>query len=60
MGNTKVFKTIFDDPTSIRGMFGTTDTRNSVHGSDSEENALKEINFFFPEIENHQIENLLK
>ena len=49
MGPTKVFKTIYDDPQSIRGQFGLTDTRNSTHGSDSDETARKEINFFFPE-----------
>ncbi|XP_053385399.1 nucleoside diphosphate kinase 6-like [Mercenaria mercenaria] len=51
MGATKVFKTIHDDPDSIRGKFGLTDTRNSTHGSDSDENALKEMNFFFPEFD---------
>jgi len=49
MGATKVFKTIHDDPESIRGRFGLTDTRNSTHGSDSDETAKREINFFFPE-----------
>lgn len=29
-------------------MFGLTDTRNTVHGSDCEENAHKEILFYFP------------
>lgn len=38
-----------DSPASIRGRFGLCDTQNSVHGSDSIENALKEINFMFPE-----------
>merc|ERR1711976_1016628 len=49
MGPTKVFKTRYDQPDSIRGKFGLTDTRNSSHGSDSEETARAEINFFFPE-----------
>ena len=49
MGPTKVFKTVYEDPDSIRGRFGLTDTRNSTHGSDSEETARKEIIFFFPE-----------
>lgn len=49
MGATKVFKTTHDDPESIRGKFGLTDTRNSTHGSDSEVTALKEMCFFFPE-----------
>lgn len=51
MGATKVFKTIHEDPDSIRGKFGLTDTRNSTHGSDSDETALKEIKFFFPEFD---------
>ena len=37
MGPTKVFKTRYDQPESIRGQFGLTDTRNSSHGSDSDE-----------------------
>ena len=49
MGPTKVFKTRYDQPDSVRGKFGLTDTRNSSHGSDSEETARAEINFFFPE-----------
>lgn len=48
MGPTKVFKTIYEQPNTIRGRFGASDTRNSVHGSDSEENAKKEIGIFFP------------
>ena len=49
MGPTKVFKTIHEDPGSLRGQFGLTDTRNSTHGSDSDETARREIGFFFPE-----------
>lgn len=49
MGSTKVYKTIIDDPDSIRGQYGLTDTRNCCHGSDSIESAIKEIQFFFPE-----------
>lgn len=33
MGPTKVFKTIFTHPESIRGVHGLTDTRNATHGS---------------------------
>lgn len=51
MGPTKVFRTVHEDPDSIRGRFGLTDTRNSSHGSDSDENARKEIRFFFPEFD---------
>eukprot|EP00095_Tigriopus_kingsejongensis_P001317 maker-scaffold249_size238305-snap-gene-0.14 protein:Tk01317 transcript:maker-scaffold249_size238305-snap-gene-0.14-mRNA-1 annotation:"hypothetical protein LOTGIDRAFT_112601" len=49
MGPTKVFKTRFEQPETIRGRFGLTDTRNCSHGSDSEDNARQEIQFFFPD-----------
>ena len=49
MGPTKVFRTRFSHPESIRGRFGLTDTRNVSHGSDSEQTARAEIKFFFPE-----------
>ncbi len=51
MGPTKVFKTVYSEPDSIRGRFGLTDTRNSTHGSDSETTAQREIKFFFPEFD---------
>ncbi|GAB1603517.1 nucleoside diphosphate kinase 6-like [Argonauta hians] len=51
LGPTRVLRTVFDEPTSIRGRFGLTDTRNCAHGSDSEETAQEEIKFFFPEID---------
>lgn len=50
-GPTKVFKAIHEHPDSIRGMFGLTDTRNSTHGSDSDESAKREMTFFFPEFD---------
>lgn len=34
---------------TIRANFATSTAHNAVHGSDSEENALIEMNFFFPE-----------
>ena len=34
-------------PNTIRKLFGISIDKNSVHGSDSLENAKKEINFFF-------------
>ena len=37
------------NPGTIRKEFGISIDKNSVHGSDSEENAEKEINFFFKE-----------
>ncbi|KAL8581458.1 hypothetical protein ACOMHN_004343 [Nucella lapillus] len=49
MGPTKVLKTIYEAPDSIRGQFGLTDTRNCCHGSDSEATAKREMEFFFPE-----------
>ena len=35
------------EPNTIRKIFGISIDKNSVHGSDSVENAKKEINFFF-------------
>lgn len=49
MGPTKVFKTIFTHPDSIRGKFGLSDTRNACHGSDSPESVKREIDIIFPE-----------
>ncbi|XP_059096025.1 nucleoside diphosphate kinase 6-like [Tigriopus californicus] len=51
MGPTKVFKTRFEQPDTIRGRFGLTDTRNCSHGSDSDETAKREIGFFFPQFD---------
>ena len=36
---------------TIRKLFGTTVVENGVHGSDSDENAVRECNFFFSELE---------
>jgi len=36
---------------TVRGRFGTDIQCNAIHGSDSPENAAKEIAFFFPEAE---------
>ncbi len=36
---------------SIRSLYGTDIERNAIHGSDSPENAMKEIAFFFSEAE---------
>jgi nucleoside-diphosphate kinase len=35
------------EPGTIRNLFGTDIERNAVHGSDSQENAAREIAFFF-------------
>lgn len=37
-----------ESPESLRALFGTDDTRNAVHGSDSLVTARREIRFFFP------------
>jgi nucleoside-diphosphate kinase len=37
------------EPGSVRNLFGTDIERNAIHGSDSNENAAKEIAFFFSE-----------
>jgi nucleoside-diphosphate kinase len=37
------------DPGTVRNLFGTDIERNAIHGSDSAENARKEIAFFFGE-----------
>jgi len=39
------------EPGTIRQLFGTDIERNAIHGSDSAENAAKEIAFFFAEAE---------
>jgi nucleoside-diphosphate kinase len=39
------------DRDTIRKVYGVSIGQNSVHGSDSEENAAREIGFFFSEIE---------
>ncbi|MBM4157811.1 MAG: nucleoside-diphosphate kinase [Ignavibacteria bacterium] len=36
---------------TIRKLYADDKQRNAVHGSDSVENGIKEVNFFFPEIE---------
>ena len=38
-------------PGTVRNLFGTDIERNAIHGSDSAENAAKEIAFFFGEAE---------
>ena len=44
----------FDHPNTIRGRFGLSDTRNSSHGSDSDETARREIKFFFPDFDQNK------
>lgn len=38
------------DPGTVRNLYGTDIQRNAVHGSDSAENAQKEIAIFFPDL----------
>jgi len=38
------------DEGTIRNLFGTEIGRNATHGSDSIENAAKEVSFFFPDL----------
>lgn len=49
MGKANVYRTIYSDPDCLRSRFGLTDTRNAVHGSDSEMTVRREIAFFFPD-----------
>ncbi|KAL4630494.1 nucleoside diphosphate kinase 6 [Arapaima gigas] len=49
MGPTKVFRARYMSPNTLRALYGLTDTRNTTHGSDSDESARREISFFFPE-----------
>lgn len=49
LGPTKIFKTIYSHPDSIRGLYGLTDTRNACHGSDSPDSAMDEILKVFPD-----------
>lgn len=48
MGATDVAKAA---PGTIRNLFGTSIERNAIHGSDSPENAQKELAFFFSQTE---------
>ncbi|HLN81850.1 MAG TPA: nucleoside-diphosphate kinase [Thermoanaerobaculia bacterium] len=39
------------EPGTLRNLYGTDIERNAIHGSDSAENAAKEVSFFFSEAE---------
>ncbi|HSV76784.1 MAG TPA: nucleoside-diphosphate kinase [Bacteroidales bacterium] len=39
------------DEGTLRKLFGASVEQNAVHGSDSDENAIRECNFFFSELE---------
>jgi nucleoside-diphosphate kinase len=48
-----IIRTRHEEPNSIRGRYGLTDTRNATHGSDSIESAIREIAFFFPDFDSN-------
>ncbi|KAI8982238.1 nucleoside diphosphate kinase [Mycotypha africana] len=50
IGPTHPVKARIHKPNTLRALYGLTDTRNSFHGSDSDESAKSEIAFFFPEL----------
>ncbi|KAI8049702.1 nucleoside diphosphate kinase [Syncephalis plumigaleata] len=54
IGPTHPIRARVNAPTTLRALYGLTDTRNSFHGSDSVETANKEIKFFFPELDLQQ------
>ena len=39
------------EPGTVRNLYGTNIERNAIHGSDSPENAAKELAFFFSQAE---------
>lgn len=49
IGKANVYRTIYSDPDCLRSRFGLTDTRNAVHGSDSELTVRREASYFFPD-----------
>ncbi|XP_026754659.2 nucleoside diphosphate kinase 6-like [Galleria mellonella] len=57
LGPTSVYKAQFQDPNSLRSLFGISDTRNVAHGSDSPSSAEREIKFFFPEFSFYEWHN---
>jgi nucleoside-diphosphate kinase len=50
LGPTNTFTAQQDAPQSIRARFGTDQTANACHGSDSTQSAKRELKFYFPEI----------
>ncbi|XP_014673375.1 PREDICTED: nucleoside diphosphate kinase 6-like isoform X2 [Priapulus caudatus] len=49
MGPTKPSQARKDAPQTLRAQFGTEDTFNAVHGSDSPMSAAREVGFYFPD-----------
>lgn len=50
MGPTNSHKAREEAPNTIRAKFGTDQTRNATHGSDSPISAARELKFFFPKL----------
>mmetsp|Transcript_25647 Transcript_25647/g.87840 ORF Transcript_25647/g.87840 Transcript_25647/m.87840 type:complete len:358 (-) Transcript_25647:91-1164(-) len=50
MGPTNSDKAREEKPGSIRAIYGTDNTMNATHGSDSPESAARELKFFFPKL----------
>eukprot|EP01026_Neomeris_dumetosa_P073356 TRINITY_DN7539_c0_g1_i1.p3 TRINITY_DN7539_c0_g1~~TRINITY_DN7539_c0_g1_i1.p3 ORF type:complete len:233 (+),score=29.42 TRINITY_DN7539_c0_g1_i1:25-699(+) len=50
MGPTNSIKAKEEAPRTLRALFGTDGTFNACHGSDSEQSAIREIRFFFPQL----------
>lgn len=44
-----------ESPSTLRGLYGTSDTRNATHGSDSEASVRRELAVFFPETRFEQL-----
>ncbi|KAG2218197.1 hypothetical protein INT45_006832 [Circinella minor] len=51
IGPTHPVRARINQPDTLRALYGLTDTRNSFHGSDSDETAKNEIGLFFPEFD---------
>ncbi|KAF7730561.1 Nucleoside diphosphate kinase 6 [Apophysomyces ossiformis] len=49
IGPTHPCRARIHQPDTLRALYGLTDTRNSFHGSDSNETAKREIEYFFPD-----------
>ncbi|CAG0897543.1 unnamed protein product [Cyprideis torosa] len=60
LGPTKVYKTMYEQPDTLRGRYGLSDTRNVGHGSDSEETMRNEVMFFFPSFDFEEWEGELR
>jgi len=47
IGPTNSLRAKEEAPNSLRSLFGTDQTKNAIHGSDSSESAMRELNFIF-------------